>query len=290
MLLEIAIADAYGAGFEYADPSPGRPNDLSFYVRNPAYAKLHPGMYTDDGQMSLAVAECLLEGNRGKPEFTEAFVRAFQRDRRDGYARRFQAFLETVTDAQDFASRVVPESERSGAAMRAAPIGLLKSIEEVLTVSRIQASITHDTAMGIAAAQGAALMAHHQAHDLGPVAELPTFLSHHVPSIDWLNPNRERTKQSGQEIVRAALAVLLDSDSLSDVLKTAVRFGGDTDTVAAIAMGAASVSRRMIRDLPQVLYANLENGPYGREYLAATDARLAETFGFAIVSEPSLVE
>jgi ADP-ribosyl-[dinitrogen reductase] hydrolase len=232
MLTEIAQADSYGAGFEFADPSPGRPNDVTFYVRNPRYALLHPGMYTDDGQMSLAVAECLLEGGRDCRAFASSFVRAFQRDPRDGYARKFQAFLESVTDVDDFLARIVPASNRSGAAMRAAPIGLLPTTSEVLEITEIQAKITHDTPMSIAAAQGAALMAHHQAYEFGPISDLPAFLTSHVPAIDWSNPFRGRTKSAGEEIVRAALAVLLDAESLSGVMRTAVAFGGDTDTSA----------------------------------------------------------
>ncbi|WDD31005.1 hypothetical protein PQG02_19970 [Nostoc sp. UHCC 0926] len=45
MLLELAIADAYGAGFEYADEMIVN-NDLSRYVEHPRF-RLIPGTYTD---------------------------------------------------------------------------------------------------------------------------------------------------------------------------------------------------------------------------------------------------
>ncbi|MEH1888940.1 MAG: hypothetical protein V7K92_05535 [Nostoc sp.] len=41
MLLELAIADAYGAGFEYADEMILN-NDLSLYVKHPRF-RLIPG-------------------------------------------------------------------------------------------------------------------------------------------------------------------------------------------------------------------------------------------------------
>ncbi|MGF1988711.1 MAG: ADP-ribosylglycohydrolase family protein [Nostoc sp. ZfuVER08] len=50
MLLELAIADAYGAGFEYADEMLVN-NDLSRYVQHPRF-RLIPGSYTDDTQLS----------------------------------------------------------------------------------------------------------------------------------------------------------------------------------------------------------------------------------------------
>lgn len=62
MLIELAIGDACGVGFEYAEPrTPDRPNDRSRYVRHPRH-RLRPGSYTDDTQMSLAVAEAVISG------------------------------------------------------------------------------------------------------------------------------------------------------------------------------------------------------------------------------------
>jgi ADP-ribosylglycohydrolase len=65
MLLELAMpaagyayADAYGAGFEYADEMIVN-NDLSRYVQHPRF-RLIPGSYTDDTQMSIAIAEVIV--------------------------------------------------------------------------------------------------------------------------------------------------------------------------------------------------------------------------------------
>jgi hypothetical protein len=46
------------------------------------------------------------------------------------------------------------------------------------------------------------------------------------------------------------------------------------DTVAAVALGAASCSDEIEQDLPAHLIAGLENGPYGRDFLKDLDARL----------------
>ncbi len=60
MLLELAIGDAYGAGFEYADEMISE-NTLTHYVQHPRH-QIRPGCYTDDTQMSLAIAETLVSG------------------------------------------------------------------------------------------------------------------------------------------------------------------------------------------------------------------------------------
>ena len=74
MLYEIAIADAYGAGFEFSPPDDARPNDGLCYHRNAKHPSLRPGAYTDDTQMSIAVAECLLADCLEVSDFAAAFV------------------------------------------------------------------------------------------------------------------------------------------------------------------------------------------------------------------------
>ena len=58
------------------------------------------------------------------------------------------------------------------------------------------------------------------------------------------------------------------------MLDQAVRFGGDTDTVAAIALGVGSCCPDVQNDLPQRLVMGLEAGTYGREFLRDLDGRL----------------
>lgn len=61
MLIEIAIGDAYGAGFEYVKDEVVRAsNTLQGYIQHPRHG-LQAGQYTDDTQMSLALAEALVE-------------------------------------------------------------------------------------------------------------------------------------------------------------------------------------------------------------------------------------
>lgn len=149
MLLELAIGDAYGAGFEYADRDfVAAHNDLSGYVRHPRH-RIAPGRYTDDTQMSLAVAEAVLSDAPWTPLLlAEKFVAAFKRDPREGYAQGFYDFLRRVQSGAQFLAEIRPESDKSGAAMRAAPIGVYPTVAEVIARATVQARITHDTPNG----------------------------------------------------------------------------------------------------------------------------------------------
>jgi ADP-ribosyl-[dinitrogen reductase] hydrolase len=274
MLVKIAIGDAYGAAFEYAPPTRDRPNDLSGYFQHPRHGTA-PGCYTDDTQMSLALAEALLEhGADATPlQLIEKFVQAFQRDPREGYAARFWAFLKSVRDAEDFAARISPDSAKSGAAMRSCPIGVMPAITDVLAVAERQARITHDTEGGVQSSQAVALAAHYFLYRLGGKSALPGFLDAHIPG-GWSYPHQGNVGPDGMAAVRAAITALMTEDSLSGLLRRCVDFGGDVDTVAAVALGAASCCADYARDLPAMLYDELEDGPWGLAYLRDLDGRL----------------
>ncbi len=274
MLLELAVGDAYGAGFEYAPDLVARQNDLSHYVQHPRHA-IHPGQYTDDTQMSLAVAEAILSGQPWTPQLlADHFVAAFKRDPREGYARGFQTFLSHVQSGTQFLAEIRADSDKSGAAMRACPVGIFPSVAEVLDKGSLQAKLTHNTADGIAAANAAALMTHYFLYDLGPKSKVGSFLDTWIPGYAWSAPWRGEVKSKGWMSVRAALTAVVRNDRLSQMLRDCVNFTGDVDTVAAIALGAGACSKEVERDLPPHLVDTLERGVYGRIYIETLDRQL----------------
>jgi len=273
LLLELAIGDAYGAGFEYATEMIHRHNDLSRYVKHPRH-NIWPGCYTDDTQMSLAIAEAILSGEPWKPAMlAQKFVEVFQRDPREGYASGFSHFLQTVRDGEQFLREIRPNSEKSGAAMRAAPIGVYPGLSQVIERCTIQATLTHNTPNGINSAVAAALMTHYFLYKLGRKKDLGAFLEKHV-SGHWATPWTGKVKSQGWMSVQAAVTALTRCDSMSDLLKTCIQFSGDVDTVAAIALAAGSCSREIAQDLPVHLWDGLENGRYGRDYICLLDTQL----------------
>lgn len=274
MLLELAIGDAYGAGFEYASSDLVQCyNDLSRYVQHPRH-QLKLGSYTDDTQMSLAIAETIVAQEPWTPEvLATRFVETFKRDPREGYASRFYQFLLKIRDGREFLEAINWTSDKSGAAMRAAPMGVFPTVEKVIEAATIQAAITHNTPDGINAARAAALMSHYFIYQLGPKRKLGKFLNAYV-SGEWSKPWQGEVKSKGWMSVRAAITAVMRNDSLSELLQDCIAFTGDVDTVAAIALAAASCSEEIIQDLPAHLIAGLENGPYGRDYIIELDRQL----------------
>lgn len=292
-LLSCAVGDSYGQGYEYANENL-QYNDLSRYVKHPRHP-LSPGSYTDDTQMSTAIAECLLSDDDpwDKEHIVAAFFRAFKRDPRQGYSAkrpgettpRFYEFLVRIESPEQFLAEIDPNSDKSGGAMRAGLVGLVPDLRRVVDMTAIQAGITHNTHAGLAGAFVAALTTHYFHYRIGPKADLGVWLNYNVPfytdedhPYSWSKPWIGKVKAKGFMAPHAAATAIQQHDSMSEILKACIAFSGDTDTVAAIAMTAASRSVEVRQDLPQVLVDTLENGPWGRDYLQALDKRLLAKF------------
>ncbi len=276
MLIEAAIGDAYGAGFEYADPGfVEKYNDIGKgYIQHSWHHDLKPGCYTDDTQMSLGIAELLISEKPWTPEnLAQKFVEVFHRDKRPGYAKGYDGFIREIRDGSQFLRGIRSHSEKNGAAMRSAPIGVLPTIAEVIEKSSIQARITHDTEIGTNAAIAVSLMTHYFLNSLGRKEDLGAFLEENVPG-EWSLPWTGNVGPLAFQAVRAAITAIRNSDSLSSLLKACIAFSGDVDTVATIALAAGSCCGEIRSDLPAILYDNLENGTFGRDYLSATDRAL----------------
>jgi ADP-ribosyl-[dinitrogen reductase] hydrolase len=281
MLLEMAVADSYGSGFEYADESKVKEfNNLSKYVTHHRHS-LKPGCYTDDTQMSIAIAEALVSKEEWTPiNLANRFVACFKRDKRKGYASGFYALLERVKDGEELLKLIKPDSDKSGGAMRAPPIGILSSCSDVMEKASIQAKITHNTDAGIKAAQASAMTSHYFIYNKGPKANLGKWLRECIPSdsvdLHWDKPYQGSVGPKGWMSVRAAITALMSCDNMSDLLKASIAFTGDVDTVGAIALAAGSQSKEIVQDLPIHLINELENLAYGRDFLIALDCDLME--------------
>jgi ADP-ribosyl-[dinitrogen reductase] hydrolase len=284
MLVELAVGDAYGAGFEYSEPDfVARHNTLGGYIQHPRHTGISPGDYTDDTQMTIAIAELLLSGEAWSAgNLAERFVQVFRRDRRDGYSTRFHALLRASNTGAELLGKLTPGNDRSGAAMRAGPIGLLPRVDEVLDHARTQALVTHDSPGGVESAQATALAVHYCYHRLGPSSGAATWVEQRLRAAGgqhaWAQPWQGPVGAQGVMSVHAALSALTNARSLRSLLHACIDYTGDVDTVATIALAAASTAADISYDLPLRLYNTLENGRYGRDYLADLDQRLLQHY------------
>lgn len=297
MLLHIGIGDAYCVALEYTDWHDNHAELLRIerYLPHPSYHRtLKPGRYTDDTQMSIAVAEALVEArNVNNPillqqqEFwVKHFLSAFKRDPRDGYSRGFQKFLERTTSVNEFLRNIRSDSDKNGAAMRSVPLGVLFDPESCMTAAAAQASVTHNTYWGRLSSQVVALASHYvlyEMYDEGDLCRLTEYI------LDWLGTEhgvsdlvrpweaRVQGPAVGKKTAHAALSILRTTKTMREVILRTLLYKGDTDSVAAIALGIAGASHW--HDLPDFLEHCLEpGGQFGPTYLRDLGSRLMEAY------------
>jgi len=273
MLLYIGVGDAYGAGFEFAERQKiDNFNNLKTYQQHGL--GIPAGNYTDDTQMSLALAELILESTEwNKENIADKFVECFKRDIRIGYSKFFYKTLSAVSSGDELLSTTRPVSKANGAAMRSVPLGVINELETLKEMAKVQASVTHNTEAGIKSSQAIALSSHFFMFKLGKPHELFKFVCEQT-NYEWTNNWEKEVACCGIETVNAVLTVLGKCNSLSDVLLSSVEFGGDVDTVAACALGIASLSDDYNHDLPEFLFKELENNKYGYDYLVDVGSKL----------------
>jgi len=278
-LLACAIGDSYGAGFEYAPPKlVAANNNLSGYIQHHKWKAIKPGDYTDDTQMALALCEHLLEDAPMTPgALASRFVEAFHRDKRTGYAGGFYKFLLKTETGEAFLDGIQPNSNKSGGAMRAFPLGYLPDWQEVRDFAMFQASLTHATFDGMRAAAAAALMFHYAYHRVGPKDDLINWVSGKV-GYNFRLPWDGKVGGAGLHIVHAAMTAYVHGDSLMDVLHKSIAYTGDVDTVAAISMPTAAVCPETTMTMSQPLYDGLEDDAYGRTHLEEIDREMKHKF------------
>lgn len=282
MLVEMAIGDAFGAGREFVQ-KPKRPaawwNDGKTYLKHPKFPQM-PGCYTDDTQMAIAMAEFMLSGKLQTPRnLAHAFVNAFIRDPRQGYAPGFYNFLVTCSSKSDpagyFLRHIQPGSNKAGGAMRAGPCGLLDDPEKAVDLAMWQASLTHATWEGMAAAGASALLVWACRNEPDTILAPLQF---YFPQRQWDDPWFGWVGNEGIPAVHAAATAVQEETTLTGILKRCVEFGGDVDTVAAIALSAAAWHPEIDNDLDDALYHNLEGGDFGLGYLIVLDQKITAAY------------
>lgn len=267
-LFYVAVGDAYGAGFEFADRKfILKNNDLTYHV-HPKGMHIVAGRYTDDTQMSIAIAKHIRDGAPvNQYHIASYFLKEFSRKPINGYARRFQSLLKVcVLDYPEgfssqfsldrFMSIIRPSSTRNGSVMRSIPVGMLSTIDEVINYSCVQSSITHANLDAIRSATAVAMAAHHFRRRHGKKIELVPFLKRHGLDLGF-DFRYRRVPCEAVPTARTAIKLVLEYDNLTDILKKAINIGGDTDSVASVALGLGSVCREVSRELPEVLKRDL---------------------------------
>lgn len=285
-LISVALGDAWGSGYEFCDREwiQRHPPSARRHIKHPVF-DIGGGRYSDDTQMSLAIARAMLEeraGARWEPRLlARCFVEAFKADPRPGYAGGFYEFLKSVQDGDEFLARMRPSSTKAGAAMRATPLGAWEDEFDVIERAGTQAGVTHNTPEGIVSAQAAALSAHYFFWSKGPQGELGAYLNDWLGAeeFDWEAPRHEGpVTGEGYSCVSAAVKALSSARGIESMCEGIIELGGDVDTACAIACGAGAFCQDMDQSWSQALTEGLEEGPFGRSHLERVDAQLRQAY------------
>jgi ADP-ribosylglycohydrolase len=287
MLIEIAVADAYGAAFEFTD-KPKINNDLSEYGRHPT-GDLPNAAYTDDTMRAMANSIVLLYGSSYdwlRPEsYITSICAIYESDKRAGWSKGFHTMLKNYESKPPMElMKALNRRSTNGCVMGVAPLGFIRETPMVKLAATMQTIATHSAA-AVPYAQAVALSSHYLLH-YGDTKSLVDFILNEVEWADdrqkehfrtSLDDEPERPSMSAASIAIGAVWAANSFDNTSEILKWTCSRGGDTDSLAAVAIGIASCASDIKQDLPQHLLENVET-EIGRKTLHELDEKLRQRF------------
>jgi len=149
-MLGAFVGDALGMPYEGAMP-------MTFDGRM-HHGRMDAGSYTDDTEMTIGLAEALMEteGDLRGDVIAAKFLRNFHPGR--GYGMRIYGIMDKLRRGAQW-DTVATDSWGNGAAMRVAPVGVFfyDDLAACAEAARLQASVTHLHSLGLAGAVAQAL-------------------------------------------------------------------------------------------------------------------------------------
>lgn len=255
VLLGTAVGDALGVPFEtkLANYEPLVAWDGKTYLGSEHHG-LQPGQYSDDTQMSLMVAESLIENHGFNPDdLAERYVDWIVSGRARGYGKTTMLAITNLVNGKHWSESGIAGSYGNGTAMRAAPFGVYfrNDIPALISICKMDSAITHASeeaeggaiAVGLAAAYAVNGDTSGLLEDLWQILPASKIRSI-IYSLDsliespYITPEQALrvigTKADVRQTVPAALYCFLKFDNYHDAVLASIKAGGDTDTTAAI--------------------------------------------------------
>jgi ADP-ribosylglycohydrolase len=188
--------------------------------------------FTDDTVLTVAVADCLLNGR----DYVDAFHEYFLIYPNAGYGSSFFHWANS-------GDRRPYNSWGNGAAMRVSAVGhAFDRSEDVLAHAASSAAVTHNHPEGIKGAQATAVAVFlaRRGHSKRQIRDSTgqMFGYNLGQELDVLRPAYE-FDVSCQGTVPPALMAFLESNDFEDAVRKAISLGGDADTLACIAGAVA---------------------------------------------------
>lgn len=277
----LAIGDALGMPFETFPPN--RPELLEWdgmSYGSSSYHRLGPGQWTDDSQMSLALGQSLLDRRFLDPSYTAACYVKWFKDSPRGYGKTTALAIGELVGGADWWMSGVNDAKGNGTVMRAAPIGLFHHrgtgrLEAAARDARMDAVLTHRSSEAADGSAAVAMAVSHLAAGGSKADLLDAILPHMKPGLvleslqtlratgsvgileNELFPGPAGIPAKAHHTTVAAFFCFLETTSFLDAVSSAIRLGGDTDSVGSVAGGFAGAFYGL-EGIPDHLVAGLE--------------------------------
>ena len=195
--------------------------------------------FTDDTVLTVAVADCLLNGK----EYSYAFKEYGRKYFWSGFGGMFLQWIRTH-DLEPY------NSYGNGSAMRVSPIGFaFNTLDETLKEARKSAIVTHNHPEGIKGAEAVAA-AIYIARQGNSKENIQQYIESNYGYNLKITLNEIRPGYYFDETcsgsVPQAIRAFLESNSFEDAIRKAISIGGDSDTIACITGGIAQAFYRNI--------------------------------------------
>ncbi len=252
-LLGLAVGDALGGPVEFLDAKAiERKHRRVTDMIGGGWLKLQPGQWTDDTQMTLALAESLTERDAFDADDIAARFVAWLESNPPDVGNHTRGVLKRMAQGTDWktatysAQRTSPSSAGNGSVMRCAPVALFdwQNTSTRIEHSRVQSEITHaHQECQWSCAVVNSFIAHAMTTGVRDaaldraIAECRDSPGHILKRVSLApSKNRADLNPTGYvlDTVDCALWALMNTYSFEEALIEAVNLGGDADTTGAV--------------------------------------------------------
>jgi len=195
--------------------------------------------FTDDTVLTVAVADCILNGK----SYAATIKEYGRRYPNAGYGNMFAEWLDS-----DYSRPY--NSYGNGSAMRVSPIGFaFTALNSVLEEARKSAEVTHDHPEGLKGAQAvaSAIYLARKGYSKNAIKDYveENFEYDLHRTLDEIRPNYG-FEETCQGSVPESIIAFLESTDYEDAVRKAISLGGDSDTQACMTGGIAQAYYKQI--------------------------------------------
>lgn len=218
------IGDLAGSIYEFSQIKKVQPISMQNVIEQDAFI-------SDDSILTVAIADAILN----KKDYKNTLKQWI--NKYSSYQPEFKPYFKTTfsPNLMKWAeSNEQGTSSGNGAMMRISPVGFLfDTEEEVLKNAKLATIPSHNSEDAIVAATLIALIIFHARHGMSKQDIIKKL------NIDIKKPNLTKFNYTCADTIDVCLYSFFNSNSFEECIKTALSFGGDTDTNACITASMA---------------------------------------------------